>query len=1019
MLWNTLGIVLLVLLLIQLLRLVMAFSIFNRFRLTWEQSKVVPLESLSPTLVARIQRESCELPELGFAPVCVIESNEMNARADLSTHLAFFFQAETATYAIVHLTTAAGTTRSSIIYFVNYAEGEASLSYQTLPFKLEGSDVSLMPDSVIGQISTKNDVAGAYHEHLVWMEAGGIEANARLEPDQLARRHEAENRAILTKLIESGKVARVADDVYRYRPLTLLVKAVKSLMTNGATMKYLNRPWPVSADDTLKPAPAVAAGFPEAEDAVPPRNPEPEQSARNLLSARPAPADLIEEEIDRFRRQRSAKAEQRGSARSKAVWFLISIAAFIAIGGFFWSFRVAAILAAVVLFHELGHIAGMKLVGYRNLRILFIPMAGAVAMGNDDRPVAPWKQLVVLYAGPLPGILLGLGLLVWAAATGFESELLSQIVWILLVLNIFNLLPVYPLDGGQIFSLTFLGRFPFLKVVFLATSVAVLGLLWVVTRETVFGILALILGAGLISEYRTAQAVTRIRARLPRDFDRTDESMLLREIFNELRDSSASKSQPTDRFAIAGKWLKELRQKPAGLATMAGSAAAYTLPIWAPVLLLIPAAHLAQRQYEERRAEMIAAGWPSNLEDLAEQVTDEENALPHLNAARAMIESDAETAALVAEITRSLQDWLYREQPLTERQIARWRETLATPEISALINEISLAATKPTLEDPAWYREESVLLREGYGSFNPDEALILLGASALVAEHDERWARYLAALDLANLFAHHPLPSVRNQFYSGRGIVMPLPAELYRQGSSPTREEFAGATQRLAELKHGSEENRQRRVRANFVLSALTYDRFPNRAGGENADYDPETDVTFLSRIGRVFNTLNFDAFGKADELEKLKAISAAPVPVPLPNRYDFEGSRWKWILAIAGPTPVEPPLSWPQLIDYDIADFSALFGAADEIYRFKQENGEYPPDRNRLWERIAINATAELPLGDQPYYSRIDDGFELYVRDAYFNFADEAEEDEEEYDTTVYNTYWRGPDAVFPVWEY
>lgn len=329
------------------------------------------------------------------------------------------------------------------------------------------------------------------------------------------------------------------------------------------------------------------------------------------------------------------------------------------------------------------------------------------------------------------------------------------------------------------------------------------------------------------------------------------------------------------------------------------------------------------------------------------------------------------------------------------------------------MREISLAAAKSSLEDPSWYREKFVLY-EGYASFDPDEAMALLGAYALVAEEDERWTRYLASLHFAHLFARHPLPAVRNRLYTGNKIVMALPAELYRLGSLPTREELSDAVQQLALLRHGSEADRQRRVHANFVLSALPYDPLSLEAGDDSASYDPELDGGVFYKIGRVLNRLNFGAFGRADDLERLEAISGAPVPDPLPDRYDLGGNRWGWMRGMAGQMPVEQPLSWPELIDYGIGDFAALLGTANEIYRFKRENGEYPADLDQLWEQAEASI---VPFNERPYYSRLDHGFELTIRNAYFDFAEEAEEDE--YDTSVYNTYWRGPDAVFPVWKY
>src|SRR5262245_57515496 len=70
------------------------------------------------------------------------------------------------------------------------------------------------------------------------------------------------------------------------------------------------------------------------------------------------------------------------------------------------SFIEVGMLVGVVLFHELGHMIAMKIVGYRDVRIFFIPFFGGAAAGTK-RGVARWKEGIVLLCGPLPGIVLG------------------------------------------------------------------------------------------------------------------------------------------------------------------------------------------------------------------------------------------------------------------------------------------------------------------------------------------------------------------------------------------------------------------------------------------------------------------------------------------------------------------------------------------------------------------------------------------------------------------------------------
>jgi Zn-dependent protease len=113
---------------------------------------------------------------------------------------------------------------------------------------------------------------------------------------------------------------------------------------------------------------------------------------------------------------------------------------------------IALMLLLVILFHELGHYLAMRWLGYRNLQILMLPLIGGVATGIEGRPIAANRAFVSLM-GPLPGILLGWLLLPFASHWPGLSDpggLLFAFALMLLIINYFNLLPIPPLDGGQL-----------------------------------------------------------------------------------------------------------------------------------------------------------------------------------------------------------------------------------------------------------------------------------------------------------------------------------------------------------------------------------------------------------------------------------------------------------------------------------------------------------------------------------------------------------------------------------------
>ncbi len=92
----------------------------------------------------------------------------------------------------------------------------------------------------------------------------------------------------------------------------------------------------------------------------------------------------------------------------------------------------AAVLAG--LFHELCHLAAVKLLGGRVTDVSLGPQ-GAVIVAQ---PMSRGRELVCILAGPLGGLLL-LPLVGILPRTAICSALLSA----------YNLLPVYPLDGGR------------------------------------------------------------------------------------------------------------------------------------------------------------------------------------------------------------------------------------------------------------------------------------------------------------------------------------------------------------------------------------------------------------------------------------------------------------------------------------------------------------------------------------------------------------------------------------------
>jgi len=141
-------------------------------------------------------------------------------------------------------------------------------------------------------------------------------------------------------------------------------------------------------------------------------------------------------------------------------WFLVALFEINSRAGKYssitWNVLEYLTLFLIVLFHEYGHALACKKVGGKATRIVLWPLGGVAYV---DPPPRPGPTLWSIAAGPLVNvallpILFVLFMIVrsmgWAKAKPNAYELVLAVLAINLVLLVFNLLPIYPLDGGQI-----------------------------------------------------------------------------------------------------------------------------------------------------------------------------------------------------------------------------------------------------------------------------------------------------------------------------------------------------------------------------------------------------------------------------------------------------------------------------------------------------------------------------------------------------------------------------------------
>ena len=167
----------------------------------------------------------------------------------------------------------------------------------------------------------------------------------------------------------------------------------------------------------------------------------------------------------------------------------LSLVAFYAAGLISATWISVTVLVAVLLIHEAGHWVGMKYFGYSDLRVFFIPFFGAAVSGNETK-VSGERRAVVSLLGPVPGVFIGIGCgfiyLKW------RQPVLLQFAITSVLLNGFNLLPIYPLDGGQFMQAVVFSRHPFVETVFKVVAVLILTGLALQLSSIQLGILAFV-----------------------------------------------------------------------------------------------------------------------------------------------------------------------------------------------------------------------------------------------------------------------------------------------------------------------------------------------------------------------------------------------------------------------------------------------------------------------------------------------------------------------------------------------
>ena len=304
------------------------------------------------------------------------------------------------------------------------------------------------------------------------------------------------------------------------------------------------------------------------------------------LSARKENSSLTSEgETHALKVQLEEMEKPRGKS-NRLLWFGISALAFVVLFlllGF--SFEDIGILVAVLLIHELAHFLTMRLFGYTDTHILFLPF-GAVAMGQKAHRKA-WQEYIVFLAGPLPGIVIGSGIMVWIFwyhQNFARSEVpLFMFALMSLIINYINLLPIYPLDGGRILQLLLLQRYPKGQFYFYMAGLAILTIAMIWLQDPVLLIFVGIVALGVKQSWRVSRFMSRLYAKY--GSGSLDKDTVIKEI---VHDETLQKEPLSTKANIAKQVVYIIQTSRPSKWFVALALAFYLLLFAAPLALVVP-----------------------------------------------------------------------------------------------------------------------------------------------------------------------------------------------------------------------------------------------------------------------------------------------------------------------------------------------------------------------------------------------------------------------------------------------
>ncbi len=166
---------------------------------------------------------------------------------------------------------------------------------------------------------------------------------------------------------------------------------------------------------------------------------------------------------------------------------------------FIWQFGFWAgvALLAILVLHELGHVFAMRAGGDRSSAFYLLPFLGGVAVGRK-RLASDRALVLMVLAGPAAGLLSALGAMALYHLT--DIDWFAAVALLAAAVNLFNLLPIPILDGGQVLMALLRPYLPAAAIRWLGVTLMVAG----AVVAAVFGSVLLMVILGLLAALQAA-----------------------------------------------------------------------------------------------------------------------------------------------------------------------------------------------------------------------------------------------------------------------------------------------------------------------------------------------------------------------------------------------------------------------------------------------------------------------------------------------------------------------------------